>query len=197
MTDLEKMIRNALDSGETSGEVAQRLGDLLNKVEREKREEDAKKAKAVEEAKAKANAKQERDKFHDACVDEFIRRWEYDAKNLSARDAAIVALVVAMQNKANEGWTLDEVKEFVDSMTSCIQLNLDMREGSLDPKAKGERAFKLVAKNIGEALDEAGIKSRIERFPFDGMFQRMAEASKEATRRPGDALQEWLNKQGW
>lgn len=195
MTDLEKMIRNALDSGETSGEVAQRLGDLLNKVEREKREEDAKKAKAAEEAKA--NAKQERDDFVDECVSGFEDRWEDINEKLSARDAAIVALVVAMQNKANEGWTLDEVKEFVDSMTSCVQLNLDMREGSLDPKAKGERAFKLVAKSIGEALDEAGIKSRIERFPFDGMFQRMAEASKDATRRPGDALQEWLNKQGW
>lgn len=194
MTDLEKMIRNALDSGETSGEVAQRLGDLLNKVEREKREEDAKKVKAAEEAKA--SAKQERDVFVDACITEFDEHWTDDV-DLTVRDAAIAALVVAMQNKANDGWTLDEVKEFVDSMTSCIQFNLDMREGGLDPKAKGERAFKLLTKNIGEALNEAGIMQRIEKFPFDSMFQRMAEVSKEATRRPGDALQEWLNKQGW
>ena len=194
MTDLEKMIRDALDSGETSGDLAKRLSNIMNKVEKERLEEEAK-AKAVEEARI--NALQKRDDFVDKCVVEFQEHWD-NAETTTARDAAIVALVAAMENDANEGWTLDEVKEFMDSVTHAIQLNLDMHEGNLDPKAKSERALKLFGENIKEALGETGIKSYLDGFPFGkSTLQKMLEESKEATRRSGDALVEWLTKQGW
>ena len=196
MSDLEKMLRNALDKGETSGELAQRLGSILKKVEEEKEAEDAAKLAAEE---AKASIKKEKGDFIGRCVEEFDAHWCEDHSKLNARDAAMVALVVAMQNKANDDWSLDEVKEFIDSMTKVIQFNLDMHEGSLDPKAKGERTLKMFSKQIADTFDEIGMKDILHDFPFLGMnaFKKTFGEGFGKARRSGDALQEWLEKQGW
>ena len=196
MTDLEKMLRNALDKGKTSGELAETLGNILKKVEEEKERDDAAKLAAEAAEREKAKEKEACSDFVTKCVDEFDNHWCNDDE-LTARDAALVALVVARQNKANKDWTLGELTEFVDSMTKVIQFNLDMREGSADAKTKGERAFQMLAKEIGNALDETGIRAKVERFPFDTLFQKMTEASKDVARHPGGPLQEWLEKQGW
>lgn len=192
---LESYIRSALDSGSTSEAVAEELTKVLNTIEKERKNEEYKKKKAEEDKKAaEEEAKED---FHDSIIDEFDERWE-SGDAMTARDAALVAFMVAMDNPANKDWSKEEMEQFIKDMTGTVEMALKIHEGHGNAEKQLDKALDMLSEKITEGLAKA-----------DGLFgedwgkminEAAREAAEKTMKRARDGrltLEEWLRKQGW
>lgn len=200
---LESYIRSALDSGSTSEAVAEELSKVLNTIEKEKKDEEYKKKKAEEDKKA---AEEEaKDEFYDAVIDEFDEHWN-SGDDMTARDAALVACMIAMDNPANKDWSKEDMEQFIKDMTGTIEMALKIHEGKNTPEEQADKALKMMNDRIKDAFKDSKFGKILDSFTADETqwAKQISEALDEVVReshkrvkRGQMTLEDWIKKQGW
>ncbi len=190
MSDLEKLIRGKLTSGATSEDVAQEFTRILDEIEKEK----TRKAKEAEQEEANKKAAVEaaaKDKLYAELVKEFDNHWTKTPNDLVARDAALVAFMVAMKDPANKDWTKEDMAQFVKDMTDTIEVGLEVHKNCCGKEKAVEDALRMLNEDFGDIIEE--IKSRFKARNKDGYPLRAIDRRMTGQ----NDFEDWLKRIGW
>ncbi len=188
MSDLEKLIRDSLAKGDSSEDVAKELSRVLNAIEKEKKEEEEKAREAKK--KKEEEAQDAKNSFYDELIDEFEDHWTGCAVDVTPRDAAIIALFVAMGNPANEDWTKEDMEQFLKDMTETIKMSLKIHEGHNSAEKQLNKALSMLSETIAKTDNLFGED-------WGKMISDAAERTMKRARDGRLTLEEWIKKQGW
>ncbi len=124
MSVLERLIRDSIASGASSEDIAKEFTKILSTIKREKEKEktEAKEKAEREELikKIAAEEKAAKEKFYSGLRREFDIHWNEPENIMTARDVALIAIMVAMKDPANKNWTKENIARFVEDMTATI-----------------------------------------------------------------------------
>ena len=185
MDNLEKLIRDAISNGSETSEIARTLTGILNKIEAEKADEEAKKREE------KDRLEEIKEKFLSNLMDEFDNHW--DVLECSARDAAIVALFAASEKKENSDWTIEDMEFFLKNMTKNIESNMKMMEGHKSPEERLKQAEKVLNDQIEEEF-KGLFRPKIT---TGDLVDRSKSAVDEMAQTADELIKAFLKKKGW
>lgn len=199
--DIEKMLREALDSGKSAGDIAEELASTLNKLEAERKAEVEKK-KAEAEAKAReanaARAAKVLRLFED--IDALWDSGEDDTNmpiETIAFYAAKLAAYYAAGRSENANWDVEDIDMVIRNISESIKLILKGSEGHVSTEERIGRFEKMLFDELNEKFKlptPRWNKDKVEE-DLNKALENVAKFTRELPQRKPvemDKLKRWL-----